>query len=115
MMLFLVVAGLDKMDIYHIVMLLFFVWYTLKPSIIKNNSIFLLIYANIFVLEKYIYTMFSVPENPPDWVIVLGLKANYDANSDDEYFRYRPRFDQWILVFLTFCLYRRQELLGTRD
>lgn len=29
MMLFLVIAGLDKMDIYHVTMLLFFVWYTL--------------------------------------------------------------------------------------
>ena len=26
-----------------------------------------------------------------------------------------PRFDQWILVFLAFSLYRRQELLGTDD
>lgn len=31
MMLFLVIAGLDKMDIYHITMLFFFVWYTLRP------------------------------------------------------------------------------------
>ena len=29
MMVFLVIAGLDKMDVYHITMLLFFVWYTL--------------------------------------------------------------------------------------
>ena len=34
MMIFLVIAGLDKMDIYHIVMLFFFVWYTLRPQII---------------------------------------------------------------------------------
>ena len=115
MMLFLVVAGLDKMDIYHITMLLFFVWYTLNPSIIKNKSIYLLIYANIFVLEKYVYTMFHVKAEPPNWVIVIGLNSNYDPDSDVEYFRYMPRFDQWILVFLTFCLYRRQELLGTKD
>ena len=29
LMIFLVLAGLDKMDIYHITMLFFFVWYTL--------------------------------------------------------------------------------------
>lgn len=93
MMLFLVVAGLDKMDIYHIVMLLFFVWYTLKPSIIKNNSIFLLVYANVFVLEKYIYTMFQTSTEPQNWVIVIGLSTNYDPDSEEEYFRYKPRFD----------------------
>lgn len=114
-MLFLVLAGLDKMDIYHITMLFFFVWYTLKPSIIKNNSIFLLIYADLFVLEKYIYTMFDVSENPRNWIEVMGFSTEFDYDSKKEYFRYMPRVDQWLLVMLTFCLYRRQEILGIYD
>ena len=92
-MLFLVFAGLDKMDIYHITMLFFFVWYTLNPSIIKNNSIWLLVYADLFVLEKYIYTMFDVNEDPKNWITVMGFSTKYDPNSDEEYFRYTPRFD----------------------
>ena len=115
LMLFLVIAGLDKMDVYHIMMLLFFVWYTLSPDIIKNNSIYLLIYANLFILEKYIYTLFNVKDDPPNWIEIMGFSTTYNVDSTNEYFRYSPRFDQWILVFLTFCLYRRQEILGTAD
>ena len=116
MMLFLVIAGLDKMDVYHITMLLFFVWYTLKPKIIQKWTIYLLIYANIFLMEKYIYSLWShAPEDPANWVEIMGFSTDYDQHSPNEYMRYPPRFDQWILVALTFCLYRRQSVLGTDD
>ena len=36
MMLFLVLAGLNKMDIYHVTMLLFFVWYTFNRQVIQR-------------------------------------------------------------------------------
>ena len=81
MMLFLVIAGLDKMDIYHITMLFFFVWYTLRPQIIKNNSIYLLIYANLFVLEKYVYTMFHMDDEPKNWIQIFGFNTDYDEHS----------------------------------
>lgn len=79
-MLFLVIAGLDKMDIYHVTMLLFFVWYTLQPSIIKNNSIWMLVYASLFVLEKYVYTLFHVDSDPPSWIVICGFSTRYDPH-----------------------------------
>jgi len=93
MMLFLVIAGLDKMDIYHVMMLLFFVWYTLRPQIIQNNSVWLLVYANLFVLEKYVYTLFHVQAVPPNWLVIVGFSTDYDTHSTLEYFRYAPKFD----------------------
>ena len=57
LMVFLVCAGLTEMDIYHVAMLLFFVTYTAYPSIIKKSTAILLLYANFFVLEKYIYSL----------------------------------------------------------
>ena len=115
-MLFLVLAGLDKMDVYHIMMLIFFVVYTLTPGIIRGRPIILLVYAGIFILEKYIYTLIYKPGTEvADWVEILGLSTNYDPPVTTEYFRYKPRFDQWILVLLTLSLYRRQEVLGTDD
>ena len=108
LMLFLVIAGLDKMDVYHIMMLLFFVWYTLRPQIIQKWSIYLLIYANVFLLEKYIYSLFFHAKNDPsNWIEIIGFSTSYNEHSTKEYWRYSPKFDQWILVVLTFCLYRR--------
>ena len=57
LMVFLVCAGLAEMDIYHVAMLLFFVAYTAYPDIIKKRTGILLVYANFFVLEKYIYSL----------------------------------------------------------
>ena len=116
LMLFLVLAGLDKMDVYHIMMLLFFICYTLTPSLIKDRSIILLVYANLFVLEKYIFTLVYKPgTDTHNWIEILGLSTPYDPSENQQYFRYKPRADQWILVLLTLSLYRRQEVLGTDD
>ena len=52
-----VMSGLAKMDFYHIFLLFIFVAYTLFPKFIGKNSIFLLIYADFFVLTKYVWTL----------------------------------------------------------
>lgn len=57
LMLVLVVAGLDTMDLYHIVLLIFYVVYTLAGKKLNRFSLYLLMYANFFVFEKYIYTL----------------------------------------------------------
>lgn len=106
LMLFLVVAGLDKMDIYHIVLLFVFVLYTLFPKTVVNNSVYLLVYSLFFILEKYVYSLVG-PSDPGNWQIVIGLTSSYDPNETKKYFRYPPRFDQWCLVILAFILYRR--------
>ena len=115
LMLFLVMAGLDKMDVYHIVMLLAFIVYTLCPKAINDRPIVLLAYANFFTLEKYLYTLISNTNDPVTWMEILGLHTSFDPSEQQEYFRYMPKFDQWALVLLTFCLYRRQMILGTDD
>ena len=77
-MLFLVMAGLDKMDVYHIVMLLAFIAYTLHPKIINDRPIVLLIYANFFLVEKYLYTLISKTNDTSAWMEVLGLHTDFD-------------------------------------
>jgi hypothetical protein len=61
LMLTLIVAGLDKMDLYHIVLLIFFVTYTLYADRIPNFPLYLLIYANFWIIEKYIYSLCMYP------------------------------------------------------
>ena len=57
LMIFLVIDGVSRMDVYHILFIGFFIVYTLFPRVINKYSIVLLIYADIFVLVKYIYTL----------------------------------------------------------
>jgi hypothetical protein len=96
-MLVLVVAGLDTMDLYHIVLLIFFVVYTLAGNKLMRFSLYLLMYANFFVLEKYIYTLvIKIEQNTSaglNWMDILGLSSVYNPQSTTKYWRYAPRFD----------------------
>ena len=98
LMMFLVTAGLYVMDIYHVTMLLIFVVYTTCPKFVKKWTIVILIYADFFVLEKYIYTL-SVNdaekfENPKSWVLLFGFNADaYNPDVERQYFRYAPTLD----------------------
>lgn len=55
--LFLIMSGLAKMDLYHVVMLFVFVWAALYPAAFQRNVIWVLLYADFFVLAKYIFTL----------------------------------------------------------
>ena len=57
LMLFMVIDGVTEMDIYHIMFIFLFIIYTLFPRVINKYSLVLLIYADVFVLIKYVYTL----------------------------------------------------------
>jgi hypothetical protein len=50
-------SGVNKIDFYHIFLLFFLIAYTLFPACFKRHFIMLLIYSDIFVFEKYVYTL----------------------------------------------------------
>jgi|LauGreDrversion4_2_1035121.scaffolds.fasta_scaffold18299_1 hypothetical protein len=55
----LVLSGLSKMDFYHVSLLFIFVAYTLFPRFFHKNSILLLLYADLFILMKYVWTLIT--------------------------------------------------------
>lgn len=92
-MLTLIIAGLDKMDVYHIALLLFFVVYSLYSDRMTHFPLYLLLYADFFVFEKYIYTLIIKNQVDIHWMEILGISTSYDPQKTQEYFRYSPRFD----------------------
>jgi hypothetical protein len=57
-------SGLGKMDFYHIFLLFIFVWAALYPEAFERNVFWLLVYADTFVLAKYIYTLITKLQYP---------------------------------------------------
>jgi hypothetical protein len=53
----LVIIGVRVIDVYHISLILWFVLYMISPKFFNKSIIVLLIYANLFLLETYIYTL----------------------------------------------------------
>ena len=80
LMLTLIIAGLTKMDLYHIALLMFFVVYTLYGEKMNNFALYLLLYADFFVMEKYIYTLVIKQEKPDGryWMGLIGISTEYN-------------------------------------
>lgn len=99
-------SGVNKIDFYHIFLMFFFVAYILWPKSFIRNYLILLLYVDFFVFEKYLYTLI-IPYIPKDsWFIdvahVLGLSTEYEDDAQTKYFRYPPKFQQWLLIIVVF-------------
>jgi hypothetical protein len=94
LMLILVFMGLYTNDFYHLSLLFFFIFYMISPDCFNKNIKFLLIYANVYILEKYLYTLTADYDGIPGvWVQTTGFLAVYDPTTEREYFRYTLKWD----------------------
>lgn len=53
----LIMSGLAKMDLYHVLMLFIFVWAALYPAAFTKHVVWVLLYADLFVVIKYAFTL----------------------------------------------------------
>jgi hypothetical protein len=62
-------------------------------TLFNKNAFALLIFSLFFVVEKYIYTLFTKQEEQGFWWEYSGFGTRYDPNTEEEYFRYNPKVD----------------------
>jgi hypothetical protein len=93
-MLILVFMGLYTNNFYHLSLLFFFIFYMISPDCFNKNIKLLLIYANVYILEKYLYTLIAdYTKEAGVWWDVTGFEAIYDPTTEREYFRYTVKWD----------------------
>jgi hypothetical protein len=58
-------SGVNKIDFYHVFLMVFFVAYIIDPKWFKEHYNYLLYYVTFFVFEKYLFTLVEIyiPEN----------------------------------------------------
>lgn len=109
-------SGVNKIDFYHIFLLFFFVAYILWPRGFIRHYLLLLVYVDLFVFEKYLYSLI-VTYIPADSIFlpiahVLGLSTDVDEVSHQhKYFRYPPKLQQWLLIIVVFLQYQVHQIL----
>ena len=74
-------SGLAKMDFYHVFLLFVFVWAALYPVTFQRNVIYILIYADFFVLAKYIYTLVVNNYQNYGWLSIIGISSWFNPQS----------------------------------
>jgi hypothetical protein len=56
-LIYIIVFSLSVMDVYHNIVLFWYIWGVLYPQKLAKNVIFVSYYAAFFLLIKYIYTL----------------------------------------------------------
>ena len=126
---FVIIFSLSSMDIYHNVVLFWFIWGVLQPKKMSKKVIYVSYYAGFFLIGQYIYTLvpqfngnsaecFAIQQyylcsNSERIMYTIGLDSNYNPISTQEYFRYTPPLYEWIFALAVFVQLRRQQLIGT--
>ena len=69
-------SGLAKLDLYHLIMLFVFVWAALYPAAFQRNIVWVLIYADVFIIAKYIFSMIQTTTVVDPLFVLIGLSSN---------------------------------------
>lgn len=110
---YLVIFSLLVMDIFHIFVLLVMVIAMFYPKFYHQNIVWLLVYANFFILSKYIYTLVCQEPQAKVSNIVIGFwSASYQPDITRPYFRYEPPTAAWFFVIAVMMQYRLNQILG---
>ena len=74
-------SGVNKVDFYHMFLMVFFVTFTVFPNFMKRYFIVLIVYVNFFVFEKYVYTLIHHFLDPNSLFVqiadVMGFSTEY--------------------------------------
>lgn len=107
LLLAIVVSGLNKVDLYHVLCLFIFVAFLNNPKKKFEITIFTINYAFIFIFMKYIYSLLIyVPgliergSNTSKILKVIGIASEIKVVTEFERFEYQFKPQQWLLLLI---------------
>ena len=85
---YLVIFSLLVMDLFHVFVLIIMIFAQFYPKFFNRNVWWLLLYANFYVVMKYVYTLIPGLNQNSVWGTVVGFSSNsYDPRDTKEYWR----------------------------
>lgn len=101
-------VGIKEPDLYHLGLLVFFLFYILYVNCMRKTFFFFQLYIQLFALIHYAYVIlrfyYRAGSSFDQWLKFIGFGTSYDTNA--EYFAFDPSISQWVLIFLTFIQMR---------
>mmetsp|Transcript_16781 Transcript_16781/g.25854 ORF Transcript_16781/g.25854 Transcript_16781/m.25854 type:complete len:398 (+) Transcript_16781:2142-3335(+) len=113
-------SGLNKMDIYHVFFLFYFVAFLLKSDMKRTLTYLLIIYGYTFILLKYIFsllliTMPEIDQHTQDVLDFIGIGTSFDQGKDFKLFEYQFWPQQWGIVIVSYLFYWVLRLLKHQE
>ena len=99
-------AGAYQIDIYHIILMVFFIMFLLYPKFCRKNYVMLIYFIHTIVAIKYMFTLTSqwLDSITIEYLQVIGLAT--DFNDENKYFRSNLLNNNWFIVLLSLIQYR---------
>jgi len=110
-------SGLNKVDLYHMAFLLFFVGYLIYPKKEEQITRIVLVYSFVFIVLKHAYTLIDTDwiANNEDFLSAMGLATEWDKPDDWGLFEYPFKPQQWAVLCAAWAYMVASKLLGDRE
>ena len=122
---YIVLYSLFEMNLFHILVLFVMVFAQFYPKTYAKNALWFLVYANIVLCSKYIYSVACTNADPTAttcdgkvWEVVIGVwSKNYNPNLDvsQMFWRCPPPMGTWFFLLAVGMQYRRNLYLGNDE
>ena len=99
------ISGTYKVDMFHMLILLYFILYCIDPSVTKRNFFWFAAFISFFAFEKYAYVLnVESFESTGTFAMIMDLTgfSSKSLTNSSQFFYYDPRPRQWILLLVTF-------------
>lgn len=98
-------AGSYQIDIYHIILMIFFVLFLLYPNYYRDNYIYLIIFVHVMVFWKYFYVLTHqwYSEILDSYLVVIGFATDVH---DRKFFKSNLFNNNWLIILLSYIQYR---------
>lgn len=110
------ITGTNRVDIFHIVLLIYLTLFVVYPKFMRRNFVYLVSFVMIIVGIKYIYVLvgYNVNNNPSLYKILFVLGLTNDFEESQKYWRSALINDNWLVVLLAVIQYQlyKSKLLG---
>ena len=99
-------AGAYQIDIYHILLMVFFVMFLLYPQFCRRNYIILIVFIHFIVTIKYLYSLTFdwMGQTTREYLEVIGLAT--DVEVKNKFFKSNLLNNNWLIVLLSYIQYR---------
>lgn len=82
LILIIVISGLNKVDLYHVLCLFIFVLFLVIPKYKRSLTIFVIVYGMFFIMAKFTYTLikddYDISEETVGLLDAIGIGTVYE-------------------------------------
>lgn len=108
LVIFLYISGTNRIDVFHITLLIYFTLFIVYPYFMRKNFTYFIYFVVLVAILRYVYVLFILEikdvYNLFKALTVLGLSNEF--NDEGKFWRAAMLSDSWVIVLLAYLQYQ---------